>query len=369
VKNGTSSVIYYTGNPGLCQHLNAYYVDIQEPTCTEAGFFDGTYCPDCEEFISGGEKIPALGHEESAQVIAPTLTQGGYTLYVCPACGEEQGRGSATAALTNVEGWQLVLDNKLVVSFRLCLSKTIVNTANVKITVGDETTTYTVSDLTQEGADIYCVDVPVAAAQMNDNIGIQVVNGSDVTPVKNYTVRQYCDTLLANAQYSQYHALVKEMLHYGAMAQAYFGHNTGAPANQGITGTAAADLPQTAPELIVADESDMLNFYGATLVYREKIAIRYYFTGDVTNCTFTANGQSLKPVERAGEYYVEFSDILPQDLDQSITVTVTDGEGNVLSVTYGAMNYMVRMSQQENANLQALLKALYNYHLAAKAVG
>ena len=60
------------------------------------------------------------------------------------------------------------------------------------------------------------------------------------------------------------------------------------------------------------------------------------------------------------------ADILPQNLDQQITLTVTDADGNTLTVTYGPMNYIVRMNQKGNDNLKNLLKALYNYHLAAK---
>ena len=62
------------------------------------------------------------------------------------------------------------------------------------------------------------------------------------------------------------------------------------------------------------------------------------------------------------------SDILPQNLDQQITLTVTDADGNALSVTYGPMNYIVRMSTKGSEELKVLLKALYNYHLAAKAL-
>ena len=35
---------------------------------------------------------------------------------------------------------------------------------------------------------------------------------------------------------------------------------------------------------------------------------------------------------------------------------------------YGPMNYIVRMSEKGSVELQNLLKALYNYHLAAKQI-
>ena len=49
-----------------------------------------------------------------------------------------------------------------------------------------------------------------------------------------------------------------------------------------------------------------------------------------------------------------------------MTLTVTDADGNAVSVTYGPMNYIVRMNEKGSDSLKALLKALYNYHLAAK---
>ena len=67
-------------------------------------------------------------------------------------------------------------------------------------------------------------------------------------------------------------------------------------------------------------------------------------------------------------YYVEVADILPQDIDQQITLNVTDASGNTLTVTYGPMNYIVRMNEKGSDTLKALVKALYNYHLAAKAL-
>ena len=89
---------------------------------------------------------------------------------------------------------------------------------------------------------------------------------------------------------------------------------------------------------------------------------------DVTGCTFTANGNTYTPVAKDGMHYVEIADILPQNLDQQITLTVTDANGNTLTAAYSPMNYIVRMNEKGSDTLKALVKALYNYHLAAKAL-
>ncbi len=123
------------------------------------------------------------------------------------------------------------------------------------------------------------------------------------------------------------------MLHYGAASQTYFNYNTDNLANSGIEASEPA-----------ADAAA------------------------VNACTFTANGKTYAPQLKDGLYYIEISDIFPQDLDKQITLTVTDAQGNILAVTYSPMNYIVRMNEKGSENLKNLLKALYNYHLAAKTL-
>lgn len=125
--------------------------------------------------------------------------------------------------------------------------------------------------------------------------------------------------------------------------------------NEGFTVTPEGDVPN-------------LKFMGASLVYRDRIAVRYYFVGDVSGCTFTVDGKEYTPIANGGKHYVEVSDITPESFDQKYTLTVTGAAGDSLTVTYGAMNYIIRMGATGSTKLKNLLKALYNYHLAAKAL-
>lgn len=291
---------------------------------------------------------------------------GVYTFYVTGDYNEENVwmycMRTATFPVNPVDRWNLVLDDDLNVNFYVNMGEN----DSVQVTVAGSPVTYKASDLEMSADGKYIVSVSIAAAQMMDEITVQIV-GSDV--VKSYTVRQYADTVLADTTLTQYHALIKEMLNYGAAAQTYFDHNSGNLANADITDVAAEDVPETAEELVVDDKLDNVTFYGASLVYRDKIAIRFYFTGDVTGCVFTdANGKTYEPTEKDGKYYIEVANILPQDLDQQIKLTVMDADGNTLTVTYGAMNYMVRMNAKGDESLQNLMKALYNYHLAANVL-
>ncbi len=259
--------------------------------------------------------------------------------------------------------WNITLQDDFKVNFYV---QTLMQSGSLSISFAGEEITYPVDTLPTNEDGQYCVCVNVAAAQMNTAITLTLRANDQTVLTGEYTVRQYCDTILADETHRDYHALIKEMLNYGAATQGYFNYDTENLANDGITGTAATDVPETTEDITVTDKISGFSFYGASLVYRDRIAVRYYFTGDVTGCTFTANGNTYSPVEKDGMHYVEIADILPQDLDQQITLTVTDVNNKTLSVTYGPMNYIVRMNAKGSDNLKNLLKALYNYHLAAK---
>ena len=291
------------------------------------------------------QNIPAKGHS--------------YIDGICTVCGNQ------IPAYT--KQWNISLQDDFGVHFYIHVDSNVLEQTTLKVYLGGVESTYDLSELTLTEFG-YQITVHLGASQMNKEITVKTIVDSETVEIKNYSVRQYCDIILADEAYSQYHSLVKEMLNYGAMAQVYFDYNAKNLANEGITGTATTDVPDTTEELDVSDKISSLNFYGASLVYRDRIAVRYYFTGDVTDCTFTANGNTYTPVAKGGMYYVEIADILPQNIDQQITLTVTDANGNALSATYGPMNYIVRMYEKGSADLQNLLKALYNYHLAAKTL-
>lgn len=86
LKDGTGGTVYYTSAPYTCEHNNAKTVAATAPTCTEDGYTEGVYCPDCLRYISGHEILNASGHNYTSQIIAPTATEQGYTIYTCSEC-------------------------------------------------------------------------------------------------------------------------------------------------------------------------------------------------------------------------------------------------------------------------------------------
>jgi len=334
--------------------------------CVESG----VYCPVCESFIFRTEKENGAHTYGDWIVTNPaSFAAEGLQQKTCIHCGGEPITQTIPKLIGMVDQWNVALNNDLKVNFYLNISECIESTARVRIHVGEEGYTYRVSTLQKSEDGLYVASVNVAAAQMSDYIFVTVLNGNDIGTTMSYTVRQYADTILADENYSLYHSLIKEMLNYGAAAQIYFDHEADNLANSGITGTSTAEIPSTVDsEITLTGKANGITFYGASLIFREKIAIRYYFNfvGAIKECCFTINGISYSPALNDGLFYIEMNDILPQDLDQSITLTVTDADGNELKVDYSPMNYIVRMNEKGCEELKNLLKALYNYHLAAK---
>lgn len=259
-------------------------------------------------------------------------------------------------AASPVTEWSLTLGGELAVNFSLI---DMLDTDTLTITVNGVAVT---PEKTGNLATVY-----VAAAQLNDIIHVSILRDGTVLAEGDYTVRQYCDTILGDETKSTYHALVKELLHYGATAQTLFQHNGDNLADSGITGTAQTEIPAEIDPIAQSGSISGIRFYGASLIHRDKLAVRFYFTGDVSGCVFTVDEQTYEPVIGDGLSYIEITGILPQNLDEQITVTLTSGE-DILTVTYGPMNYIARMSAKGSAEVQALVKALYNYHLAAKSL-
>lgn len=266
----------------------------------------------------------------------------------------------------NVVDWGIVLGEDIGVKIRLQIGKANVSATSVVLTVNGVESN---ASLRAED-DYYVVNAKMAAAQMTDSIGVKITCG-DVVIEKSYSVLDYAMTILEGEYDDVTKALVAEMLNYGAAAQEYFGYNQEAAVNTDLLpeGTGSQEIdPAAAEDMVIVDSVDGISFYGATLLFKSKTAVRFYFTviGDISGYTFAAGETALTPVEKDGLYYVEIGNINPQDLANQITVTVTAGE-QALTVSYGPMNYVVRKNAAGSDNLKALVKAMYNYYLAAVA--
>ena len=134
------------------------------------------------------------------------------------------------------------------------------------------------------------------------------------------------------------------------------------------------------------------------LRYRATV-LRYRFTPDegekMEDFVFTCNGVTYTPVETTVSgvkvyqvdvpgiaanytpvettvsgvkvYQVDVPGIAAKDLDQRYPMKVTkDGAGD-LQIDYGVLTYLYSKQDSSNENLAKLCRAMYQYHLMAKA--
>ncbi len=271
-----------------------------------------------------------------------------------------------------IKQWNLSLGGDLTVNFYADLQAEDMTAVQAVITVADKTDTFTPTEEVYD-AEIgaYRFSVQIAAAQMTDEINVQLLYSGVKLWEETYTVQKYARYVLADESMSSYHPLVRDMLNYGGSAQTYFAYNVNRLANEGITDAGAKEVPAAADqEMSAIGQIEGIQFYGASLLFRHKVAVRYYFavSGDLAGYAFTANGITYEAVMKDGLCYVELPGINPQDWDVGIELTVCDAAGNSLKVCYSPMNYIVRMNAKGSESLKALLKAMYNYHLAAMEI-
>ncbi len=270
-----------------------------------------------------------------------------------------------------VKYWNLSLGGDLTVNFYLDIAENIAQDVQVQISVAEEMHTFSVlDDSLDEDLQLYQFSVPIAAAQMCDEICVQTVVGEKVIASQSYTVEQYAQFVLSESSMQAYHALVTEMLRYGSAAQQYFDYRTEQLADQNISGGAFAEIPQNTQPATVEGSLKGLQYYGTTLLYRDRVSLRLYFTvrEDIASFVFTVDGVAYEAVQKDELYYVELPGINPQDWDKPIQMTVRDEDGNTLVISYSPMKYMVRMYEKGSDSMKLLVTAMYNYHLAAKLV-
>ena len=242
--------------------------------------------------------------------------------------------------------------------------------------VGAGSASATVNGQTVEADANGKINLNLAAAQMNDEIELTVNDDSGMTYTNTYTVRDYALAILNDdtGAYDAEKPMVKAMLSYGTAAQTFFDHNADNLVTDGLNITAPTTAPVAGNAASVADTLDGVEYYGASLIYKNKITLRFYFTvsGNIEDYTFMldgAGGTVLTPVASGNYYYIDFTGINPQDLDGQKTIFVAGSGEGALTVSYGALNYLANRYNAANATAEekALLCALAAYNLAAEA--
>lgn len=70
-----------------CFHINTVIKNAEAASCEKQGYSGDTYCTDCDEIISQGDYIPALGHKYNESIEKyPTSTENGIKRFTCMYC-------------------------------------------------------------------------------------------------------------------------------------------------------------------------------------------------------------------------------------------------------------------------------------------
>lgn len=270
------------------------------------------------------------------------------------------GVGVSAEPASPLKGTSVSLGSELVVNFYAEVTDT--EGAAMTFCVNEDAKTVPVAQARHVEGNLYIFPCTIAPAQMTDTIEA-TLSDSGNTYQTSTSVQAYAEKLFASKQWDKLAAndMMVATLNYGAAAQNYFGYNTENLANAGYEKAAAVEIPQVDSSNTVSGSVSGISFYGASLVFETRIAVRFYFTvrGDIADYNFSI-GEA--PVAKDNLYYVEVPDINPQDYAENITLTVNDK----LTVTYSPMQYISRMyGKTENAQLKTLVNELYQYHLTA----
>ncbi len=325
------------------------------PTIYGSKVYQVTNCKDEVAYSNTDEK---LDH----------IFDGGY----CITCGIMEG-------IAQVAGYSITLEDKIAVNYFIDLADEVLNDTASKVVFNyiDSGETYTkkvfVSDATKSG-DYYKFTCEVAAKEMTSNIAAQVVTSNAKSKVFNYSVKQYAEVILADAEtYAKEQDIVKTMLNYGANAQVNFGYNTDSLANDTVYMTEedkALNVEDTVFDAYAHSASDKANgltYYGSALVLESETAIKLYFTYDseanIADVNVTSDSGKTVEHKKNGKYYeVKISGIRPDELDEMYETTV-----NGVTVNFGTFSYGKMAMGTSNENLKNTMKALYAYNQAALA--
>ena len=270
------------------------------------------------------------------------------------------------SAAVEFKAQQLSLSDDLTMRFYVAVDDEVANSAVMQITVAGNSTDYPIQNMTTGADGCYVFSVDLAAAQMTEDISLVLKSGEEILGQKTYSVQDYAHALLEGDFSNATKQMVKEVLNYGAKAQAYFGYKTGALANAGyeLDAAAVAAVPEEVLEISMDGQLENASFYGASLVFESKIAVRFYFTGSSEGISFKVGQTEYSPTEKDGLFYVEVPGINPQNMDENVVLTVADS----MSIGYSPLHYITRMYHKAGTSqaLKNLLQAMYGYHLAAE---
>lgn len=263
----------------------------------------------------------------------------------------------------------------------------VVYTATVPAGYTDVKMTFTMNgesvDVPDDGSHTFVFE-GVTPQCIGDNISATLIATVDDEQVSDdlpeYSIRTYCVNQLAKDNISaSLRTLLSDLLAYGAAAQTYMGYNTEALAtsDEDITNptySTYAELSDLGADFEGTAASD-LYWVSAGLTLKNSVAMRFRFyaasvDGLTVNVTINGRTQSFTASDftavegKTDIYEISFTGIKATEFGSPVTASFSAG-GN--TVSYSVNTYICAKQADADANLAALVKALYCYGASAAA--
>ena len=398
VCRANNSVAYYfddNGNPVALSIAS----DVSEKAESDifealpAGYKGDIYIPMDSFWLSAG----SYNANGSMALFLPYSEAGGvYPFSLLAVCHAISGTATDSTVVysnfelvypeTYISGASVTLKNSLDVNFFATLG----NATDAKMTfkVGSKVETVEGTVLADGRTKFVCSGI--LPQKLNDEITATLtakVNGTAVSQTVTYSVREYCENLLAKADTSEpVKKLLVDLLYYAEAAQNYANYKIDNLATKNLTDAqkalksadTTANITATAGVTGTADEH--YKWFSAALRLENAVAVRIKFAApslEGLTLRVTMNGRTVTYTEDditdegEGYYSILFNNIGAAEYGDTITATMEkDGTQIAETLTYSVAAYIREAVAAESTTEKALtlVRALWSYGESAKAV-
>lgn len=206
-----------------------------------------------------------------------------------------------------------------------------------------------------EGGEYRIYSYAVAAKDYDKKVTISIGENDDVS--QSISVKDYIDAA-KNKFDGELKNLIDALDVYCYSAKKYFG---GVTVDEVV---AADDDISSYPIEKSGTLPSGITLNGISLLLESTVTIRLYMSGNVGGTVFKTDGETatVMPVTD-GSYYIEKTNIAAKDLDKGYVFSA----GSDFRLTISVFGYVNKAMGTEGDNFDNLLRALYNYGVAANA--
>lgn len=287
----------------------------------------------------------------------------------------------ASSRTNRIAKINLVLNENIDILFWADIDESTAKASGTYVTFNDGAQV-TYSSMKEQGGVSYAVFRydDVLPQNMTDDVTAKLYVGGVLKDTQTYSVKDYCRYMLRYSSSESLKTLVSDLLVYGAAAQTYLGE--GDLVTDGVSGMTASATPTELKVLSAYSIEDNLartetaTFSQAGLELGS--TVKMYF--DVTISGFSSLGDYTAKLRINGReetvsltdngngtYRATFSSIRASEIFDAASVGIYKNDSRIsYTAHYSIANYLQAQASNADANLAALVKALYNYGVSAR---